>query len=632
MGKHPGIQRTVLEDDNMKDKKQIIVLVQCAFVAFTFFFVDFSLRFFTRWLGYYSIFELAPSLFSLCWIVIFIVFLSIMPRKLGRIVYAVWYSIWCVYVLIQYVYYLIFNKFFFLSDIQYAGEGGNYLSYVLDVLNRNVFILVVLFLALGLIGFKYFPEFSLIGSKQLRAVLRSGLIVVSCVGVLLIPSLHTENKEAPFLSAHYEYNSFTNSGFDLEIAGLYQYVARDAWKSFSDLMQDPEDQYRQVDAYLTAKQSSDGENAMTDALSGKNLILIQMESLDDWVINQQNAPTISRLMEEGINFTNMYTCIYGSGSTFSTEFAFNTGIYQSTKGVAAYSCSRNSFPYSVANVLRNLGYTANSFHENAASYYNRDNMHTAMGYQKYHSLLDWVDDPALAEYDETLITNDSCWTTMTRNTPFLAFLITYSAHVPYSSESELAQAALSKYPEYASMGLSDEMQYLYAKVRLTDDMFASLLERLEADGLLENTVIIAYADHYCYGIEDKDLVHELTEANGTTILERTPAFIWYKGCESLEVDKVCQTIDWVPTIANLFGQNVAPYVMGNDIFDEEYAGYAIFPDGTWLTSEAYAVNGIVRWNKGMSENEIAAMNSYVQTFYAANEAILASDYYAQFED
>ena len=98
------------------------------------------------------------------------------------------------------------------------------------------------------------------------------------------------------------------------------------------------------------------------------------------------------------------------------------------------------------------------------------------------------------------------------------------------------------------------------------------------------------------------------------------------------MDKVCQTVDWVPTIANLYGMDVTPYVMGSDIFDESYAGYAIFPDGTWLTNEAYAVNGLIQWNNGMTDKEISEMNSYVQVFYAANEAILASDYYAQFEE
>ena len=203
----------------------------------------------------------------------------------------------------------------------------------------------------------------------------------------------------------------------------------------------------------------------------------------------------------------------------------------------------------------------------------------------------------------------------------LSALVTHSL---YSSESELAQKAMSMHPEYSQMDISEEMQYLYAKARLTDDMFAALLERLEEDKLLENTVIIAYTDHYCYGLSDKDSIHMLSENNGSSILERTPAFIWYKGCENRTVEKVCQTIDWVPTIANMLGLDITQYVMGNDIFDNNYKGYAIFPDGTWLTNEAYVVNGKVRWNNGMSDEDISIMNTFVQKFYIFRLGLLCT--------
>lgn len=216
----------------MKKKLCIVNLLKCVFVGLSFFVIDFTLRFFTRWLGYYSIFELAPSLFSLCWIAIFVVVLSLLPRKVGRIMYAVWYGVWSIYTLIQYVYYLIFNKFFFLSDILYASEGGNYLDYVSDVINVQFWMMLGLFFVVGVVGCMMFPDFLQIGSKRRRNILRIGLVVCSCVGSAAIPQMLTENLESPFLSSKYEYSQFTNSGFDMEIAGSYHYVARDLWKSY----------------------------------------------------------------------------------------------------------------------------------------------------------------------------------------------------------------------------------------------------------------------------------------------------------------------------------------------------------------------------------------------------------------
>ncbi len=362
------------------------------------------------------------------------------------------------------------------------------------------------------------------------------------------------------------------------------------------------------------------------------MIIIQMESIDDWVITPETMPTVFSMMEEGINFTQMYTCLYGSGWTFSTEFAFQSGLYQSTKGVAAYSMSGNEYPFSIANTLRRQGYCCRSFHQNTGNFYSRSSIHPALGYEHYYATAGIVDSALVPDSDISMVEDNTCWGLMTEQIPFLTFINTYGAHVPYAADDPLVQWALSLYPEYNVADRDPELNAIYAKARTLDDMFVKLLERLETDGLLEDTVIIAFADHYCYGMTNKEIAHKLSEENGSTILEKTPAFIWYEGCEPQTVDKVCQTIDWVPTIANLFGEDVSQYVLGNDIFSDEYAGWAIFPDGTWLTNDAYVVNGIVRWNEGLTAEEIAKMNAYVADFYAANEAILASDYYRHIQN
>lgn len=614
----------------MKVNKSIKELLRCVLVALSFFAVDFTLRYLTRWLGYYSIFELAPSLFTICWSAVFIVVLSLFPRKIGRIVYAVWYGIWTAYAVAQYIYYLIFDKFFFLSDIQNATEGADYLNFVSDVLDRNVFIFLGICLLLNVVGFFLFPDWHAIGTKAVRRVARIGVLVCSCAAMLLIPSLYTHNEQALFFSSKYEYEQFTNSGFDMEITGVYHYLGRDFYCSYLRPAEDVQMQREMVDAFLAEKRGH-AEHSLTGTLEGKNLILIQMESIDDWVLTQETMPTVSRLMDEGINFTNMHTCLYGSGWTFSTEFAFQSGVYQSTNGVAAYSMSKNAYPYSIANLLGTQGYQCMSFHQNTGNFYSRSSIHPALGYEQYVSTSAIVASEFVADSDVSMVADDTCWAMMTESQPFLTFINTYGAHVPYAADDPLVQWALSQYPEYDIEGRDPELNAVFAKARTLDDMFVKLLQRLEEDNLLHNTVIIAFADHYCYGLTNKEIVHELSEANGSPVLERTPAFIWYEGCESMEVDKVCQTIDWVPTIANLFGQDVTQYVLGNDIFDEAYEGYAIFPDGTWLTNDAYAVNGIVQWNAGMTDEEIADMNSFVRAFYAANEAILASDYYAHLE-
>ena len=51
-------------------------------------------------------------------------------------------------------------------------------------------------------------------------------------------------------------------------------------------------------------------NSMTGKLAGKNVILVLMESMDDWMIGK-HTPTLEKLMAEGINFTRFYNIING---------------------------------------------------------------------------------------------------------------------------------------------------------------------------------------------------------------------------------------------------------------------------------------------------------------------------------
>ncbi len=601
-----------------KIKEMILTIIRTGYLACTFFLADAFLRVLTRWIGAYSIFELAPNLFSALWALLLVAVLSIFPRKAGRRVYIVLYTAASVFALCQYGYYLIFDKFFYLSDIANAGEGAGYAGWVLTVLNKEFILMFAVLAAAGAIGVWRYPDFAQIPSRVVRTA-GAGVLALFLGGQLLIPKLYALGEEptAFFVDPEYEYGMFTNSAFDMELTGMYQYVFRDATRSWRVDEKDTAEKVQFISKFLSEKPEH-RENEMTGILEGKNLIVIQMESIDDWLVTPDVMPTVYSLMEEGIHFTNFYAPTYSSGGTFNTEFAFNTSTYPGTQGTMAYSYTQNSYPYSIAAILRREGYCANSFHENSGTFYNRENIHSALGYESYIRTKELLADPSLAGVDDQMILSDDYWQQITGGSPFYSFLISISAHIPYDTSDPLAAYAVEKYPAYLEQEEDSEVGVLKAKARLTDDMFAVLLRRLEEDGLLKNTVIMAYADHYAYGLSDKELLQELSEEAGSGILERVPAFIWYEGCEPMEVDKVCQTIDWVPTLANMFDENVVPYVMGNDIFDPAYAGYAVFPNGTWLTKDAYVVNGLIRWNNGMTDDQICEMNEYVRSFYEAN--------------
>lgn len=603
-------------------------LIPYLWIIESFGLLDIWVRVMSRRISAYSIYAIEPNLFTLLWAILLTALVTLpKTRKRGRLLYGAVYLFYWTYTLVEYGAYLILQKFLYVSEFLNAGEGAAYTSYILQFLSPKLMLEVLALAAVGAVGIIIYPKDRPSAGKRAAAA-RMVSAALCVIGIALTPQLYESPEGAwdDFTKPGFEYNNFIRPNTDLELTGIYQFLARDVYLQAARSLSRSNMDTTPVDAFFEAR-GDHTDNAMSGILEGKNLLVFMMESMDDFLITAEDTPTLYAMMTQGMNFTNMYTPDYASGYTFNTEFAFNTGTYPYSNGNVTYALANSTFSSSAASVLAGAGYTVNSFHEGLVNFYNRGIMHKAFGYEQYHSYSDYT--CQLPVWDDSfLVACDPLYEDLTRGSPFFSFVITYSAHLPYIDGDELAAYALEKYPQYDSLE-DREISILRAKARLTDDMFAGLLQRLEEDGLLEDTAIVCFADHYAYGVTDTERLQQLSEHAGSSILERTPAFIYYAGWDTpMEVDKVMQTIDLGPTILNLMGVDMDRPVLGQDIFDENYGGWAIFPNNTWLTNSAYVSNGSVIWNHGMSDADIAQMNQYVMRFYEMNDLILDSDYYA----
>ncbi len=605
------------------------------YLAASFVLLDVWLRHATRSIGLYPLTALAPNLFTVVWAALLTLIVSLIPRRLPkRILYGVLYTVMLIYVVVQDGYYQLMGKMLYFSDVLYAGEGGEFLSYAKKLISASFTIQIIILIAVGVTGVIFMPKARPRGWLPWAG---KGVGIAACVaGLCLTPGAYGKyNADSwdSYLSPAFEYRTFTNSTFDMQLMGAYQYFYRNTVLTLEQTgilgTAGTAEDWEEIDQFFSEKPQHE-DNGMTGLLQGKNLILVMMESLDDWLITPEDTPTIYSMMQNSINFTQFYTPEYASGYTFNTEFAANVGVYPFTNSNAAYGLGSHYFPNALGNLFTDAGYTANSFHRSSGTFYNRSVMHKAFGYEKYNGFYGYTDAIYSRENDMYLFEHYDLFHDLISGDPFMSFVITYSPHLPYDLSDETSVEALELHPEYVDVeGDPSPLSVLKAKVRLTDDMFAGLLSRLEEEGLLENTVIAAFTDHYVYGYPDQEYVQEESEAAGSSILQRTPFFIYSREFEGngLEVDKVLQTTDILPTLANLFGLKVPENVMGNDAFDENYPGYVIFPSLTWLTGQTYMKNGSVVWNNGMTEEEIEQMNEFVQRCYVVNDLILNTDYY-----
>lgn len=578
-----------------------------------------------------------PILFDLLYATIFVTIIALIPRhktELKKTLYVALYIFWTFFMFVEYIYCRIFGRVFGIKTLQYAGEGTDFVGLIVSYFDRPTFLMLFFFFLFGFAGWFLVPDFPLNVKRTVKGIYGAGILIVCFVGIYSVPFLFKDTLAAEVGPVTYTfkkviYHEWIDNKRAVSMFGTYEFLSRDIWLAAFPKGADEKD-IETVAEYF--EKNEDEINDMTGILTGKNLIFVLMESMDDWLINEKTTPTLCRLTQDGINFTNMYTPIFGSAATLNSEFCSYTGIYAPANGNPIVNYTNNQYPYSLPYLFREQGYAANSFHYNSPEFYNRQNIHNAVGFQEYVSYMEYeyID---TAEMDATLAENDEIYKKLVENEPFFSYVITFSAHCTSGGKSYSHEdIALEIYPEYLNKYESEEMDSISAKARLTDDMFSKLLERLEEDELLQDTVIIGVTDHYDYTISDQEYLKELSDSNNVYELSRTPFFIWAEDLEPLEVDKTTNTSDIYPTICNLFGLDNHGCYIGNDIFDTDYEGYAYWQDGSWIGSDGAFYSDTGEVIGAVTEEQMSDMQALISEKLKINQMLLDTNYFFREEN
>jgi phosphoglycerol transferase MdoB-like AlkP superfamily enzyme len=575
--------------------------------------------------------------FGLCWSMILAVICLLLPSLAGRIFFGVTYYAILLWTLSQAAYNSVFSRMMWLTDIAYAGEGAGYIGDLLATFPRFLWIGGTFLVGVGAAVIWKFPK------KQgiLWRVGYIGFAIAGVVGLCLLPESvfvrdndvwGTRSEYAQSSSWRATYNTMYDAKKVYNICGIYHLTARDIWINtiypLTPAYQKALDKQKdELDAYFASRGDGD-TNSMTGAFAGKNVVLVLMESMDDWMITQEDTPTLCKLMEEGVNFTEFYTPGFGTARTINSEFCVNTGIYLPTNGNYLFDFVTNAYDQSIASQLTANGYSAEVFHYNNPEFYSRGVFEEAMGYNKYNSYEDYTDDKNSLYDDCLLFEIPELKNLFFRAGQTFNTIITRSAHLSYKYNEVLSHYALQKYPQYRYAYSSEEEACARVKAKLVDDLFARLLLELEAAGQLENTVIIGVTDHYTYGYKNMEELYAHSGVEDTLLLEKTPCFVWSADCDSLTVDKTLNTSDFLPTMLNLLGIDSPYNYLGRDAFDDNYTGYALFPDGSWICNDAVYTDGKLLSGKA-DEEFISMMNQKVMEYIRMSNLLLTSDYYAK---
>ena len=544
-----------------------------------------------------------PWIFTLAWAVLLTCLVRLLPGRGQKIATGVVGGFSCALFLAHALLHRAKGTFFSFSILIFAADGFKFLDPSYLKVRKLVWIIFFCGIAATVLACKLAPP----GGRSLRSrIISLGAAALCVLAIHLNVRLNLTSRLQIHFNIHQAsllYEDFTETNECVLLAGMYQHAFRDFCLTYGVY-----DKFHlagsgrtvdALDAWYENKEP-DPDNQWTGRFAGKNVILIQLEAIDTWMIDERFMPNLCRIQRESLDFTQHYTPLYLDAGTFNTEMIVNTGLISPFAGSAASIYSRNAYPDSLAHLLAAEGYMANAFHRSGGDVYNRAVIHENWGYEHYYSGEEMGIPAGELDFDTGLM---GAYDLMTSKQPFLTFIITYSGHGAYegSSVSErYYDFAASRLPE----GTDKMLIHAYAHAYETDLFLGQLYDRLEEDGLLENTVLVLYGDHYNYYVLDDGLIMEQKQVWDKNLITRTPCMIYEKNTPGGKIDKVTSSYDLLPTLVNLLGlDNDGTHYVGNDVFSGG-GGYAIFSDYSWYDGETY-------WNalSGETPSEAAALRN-----------------------
>ena len=364
-------------------------------------------------------------------------------------------------------------------------------------------------------------------------------------------------------------------------------IDQSEWESLADKEED--ENIVAIDNFLMNQNITD-YNEYTGIFKDKNVITIMIEAFDYMAIDEILTPTLYKMQTQGWFFENYYTPKY-SCTTGESEFIGLVSLVPENDTCAPNDYSTNLYPYSLFNLFKNEGYHTYAFHNWYDEFYERRTTYGNMGVDEYYNKEDlniteykgWPSDIELMEQAYDLINKDE---------NFYAHIVTSSTHFPYDQDSWSADLHLEEineiYPDYPM-----EVKRYLSKAMVLDDALNYLITSLEEDNLLDDTVILIYADHHPLktSYETIEAYSHMDRTSYTYSIDHSPMIIYGGDIEANTYSDIMSTFDIVPTLANLCGIEFDPrFYIGNDYFAPNKETMVIFANGDFLVKEGYYSN------------------------------------------
>lgn len=312
----------------------------------------------------------------------------------------------------------------------------------------------------------------------------------------------------------------------------------------------------EINSWYEKKQENIPDNNYKGMFKGKNLIILQVESLENFVINQkvngqEITPNINKLLNNGLYFSNIYEQTW-NGTSSDSDLMLNTSVFPVRSGSTFFRYPDNKYPNSLPKLMQSQGYSTLAMHPDKGTYWNWMPSLYSIGFQKCvdestfkFSSSDFIglgiSDGAYFNQAAPIITK--------QKQPFYTFMVTLTSHCPFDIPNNLRELTLDKKFEGTKLG------GYFEAIHYTDKQIGLFLEKIDKEVGLENTVVVVTGDHT--GVhkfyQDEISTIKPSEAWWADKNMKLPVIIYNKGMKGETIKTNGGQIDTMPTVAYLMG-------------------------------------------------------------------------------
>jgi lipoteichoic acid synthase len=311
----------------------------------------------------------------------------------------------------------------------------------------------------------------------------------------------------------------------------------------------------EIKNWFAQKQENLPPNRYTGMFTKQNLIVIQVESLENFVLNQkingqEITPNLNKLLANSFYFSNFYEQVY-NGTSSDADLMTNTSVYPIRTGATFFRFPENTYN-SLPKMMAQKGYSTLAIHPDKGAYWNWMQALKAIGFQNTMDVTHFNQDEKIG-----LGISDGSYLKQIvpiiekEKQPFYNFIVTLTSHNPFDLPAQ-----------YRTLSLSDEMNQTklggyFQSIHYTDEKLGQFLNSLNQSGVLDNSVLVIYGDHTGVHKYYNDEVKQVRPQESWWLddSKRIPLIIFHKGMKGEEFKINGGQIDTLPTIASLMGIN-----------------------------------------------------------------------------